>query len=370
MSNQIGIVTKVAIVGLAIALLYIINAQGDIRASEDKAIDLSRVRMETLGEAMKFYSSRNKRFTANFDSLLYCVQNDSVLNRKHTLVILSNELIDALDDLKSTHLLTDMITFRKSQFEIYNILDEINDEYKSVPEIAAKNIAIYERLKNFISSPKYPNMIKAFNAADTLNFMSIEIGDYPLQVSVNKTIDFIDQFNALLPQAEIKDMLVEWASIEASLYELEKLMIDPSQKKQNKTNRYLKHTEIARRHLNSLNQLNISEQLKLITQKKENIIELKTKFTTDYFVLTQSNGRKGLENDEALLVQMDENTIIAPPTERENALRFKIEVTNNGFGYIVSCPNDEGEFSRGIFSQRFKNYGNVQNGSKSWENNN
>lgn len=369
MSNPIGIATKVAIVALAIALLYIINAQGDIRASEDKAIDLSRVRMETLGEAMKFYSSRNKRYTADFDSLLLCVQNDSILNRKHTLVILSNELIDALDNLKANQLLTDMITFRKSQFEIYNILDEINDEYKSVPEINEKNIAIYERLKNFISSPKYPNIVKAFNAADTLNFMSVEIGDYPLQVSVNKTVDFIDQFNTLLPKAEIKEMLVEWASIEASLYELEKLMVDPKQKKQNKTNRYLKHTEIARRHLNSLSKLNIGDQLALITKKKESIVQLKTKFTTDYFALTQLNGRKGLENDEALLVQMDENTIIAPPVERENPLRFKIEVTSNGFGYIVSCPNGEGEFSRGIFSQRFKNYGNVQNGSKSWENN-
>lgn len=367
MSNPIGIVTKVGILVLIAALLFTINSQAEIRTNEDKAIDLSRERMETLAEAMKFFNSRNERFTTSFDSLLYTVKNDTLLNQKKELVGLSNELINEFEGLKAITVVTDFIAFRKAQQEILSILDEVNDNYKSVPAIAEKNLTIVETLSSFRQSPKYPNLVRSMNALDTINQMSLEIGEFPLQVSADKSLEFIDIVNQTLPSAELSEMIAEWNSIEASLYELEAMLTDPAQKQQVFTNRYLKHTEIARRHVNSLTTVNVSTELDAINARQASISTLKDKFVADYFVLSQRKGIKSLEREELLLVAMDESTVIAPPSEREDQLRFKLELTNNGFDFKISCPNEDGEFSRGIFTQRFANYGNVTISEKSWE---
>jgi hypothetical protein len=104
-----------------------------------------------------------------------------------------------------------------------------------------------------------------------------------------------------------------------------------------------------------------------VSERQAALVALKDKFVADYFVLSQRNGIKSLEREELLLMAMDENTIFAPPVARATGDKFKIEILNNGFNFRVSCPNEDGEFSRGIFTQRFKNYGNIDISEKSWE---
>lgn len=368
MSNPIAIVTKVVIIALIASLLYVINAQAEIRDFEENALDKSRIRIESLSEALKFYAAKKKRYTTDYDSVLMVVKSDTVLKQKSELVKLTNQYLDEVESIKSVPVMTDMITIRKALTEIVNILDEINDSYKSIPEIADKNLQLYENIKYFEQSPEFPNLVSSMNLADTLQLMSIEIGEYPLQVAVQKSIDFTSSISANLSDIERDAYIAKWKELEKSLYELEGLLKDPKQKEQVFTNRYLKHTEIVSRHMLSLSKLNLGENSSMLNSEVDKMTTLKDDFVNNYFVLSQRKGLKSLQKEEELLMALDENTIYAPPLDRPDKKKYKLAVTNNGFGYSVTCPNDEGEFARGIFSQRYKNYGSITNGDKSWEN--
>lgn len=361
--SVISIVTKVIIVGLVALMIYVIQFQGQIRIDENEALDTSRIRLETLAEALEYYAQKNKRYTTDFDTLLTFIKNDSTLNEKHQIVLLSNELINAINDVKAVPALNRLLGIRRSLNEVRSILDEVNDSYKSVPSIATKNMELYEGIKSFMLDDRYEMMNVALSLVDTLDLISIEISDYTLQNAAERSLTYIDSIQTVLSSIEVDGFTARWNEIRDDLVQLS-LMIKAGEKQQNLTNRYLKHTEIADKHVIALNQMDLSTQASLLASRRSEVVAVRDKFLNDHFTLSTHYGIQSLEREEELLVAMDENTIHAPPLDGK---RFKIEVINNGFGYTVTCPNSEGEFSRGLFTQRYINYGSISNGEKSWE---
>lgn len=359
---------RVAIVLLTIAIYLVIEKQAEIRDQEDSARDLSRERMSILKEALNHYAQVNKQYTNNFDTLLYVIETDSILNQKKELVGLTTELLNEISTAQENPLLMNVFEIKKAIKELKAILEEVSDQYRQSTEVMEKTLQVSEDIQSFEIQNDFFDFASLLGVSDSINYLSIEIGQFTLQGAVDQTKNYFTLFKSHAPNANINGVAKYWADIQTQLRELEVALTAPGMEVQVFTNRYLKHNEIIQKRLTDLQGLNINSEIAKFDQYQSQVTKLGDRFVADHFMISSRSALKGLEKDEQVLVQINANTIFAPPLMEK---KFTIEITNDGLGYKISCPNpvETVEFSVGLFSQRYKNYGSIDTGEKSWETN-
>ena len=373
----VGIALKAVIVILLVLLYFVIDIPAGIRVDENHAKSLSRERMEIIAQAQKLYKTKNSKFTDNIDLLLNTVISDTVLNEKDSRVKLTRELLDKINTFNSVKAAEAILYISKSREEVFTILDEISDEYKTKENIANLNDQIINELNRFKVVELFQNYNYVSNSLDSLDELTINVERYSLQSAVERALMLSSVAIEYLPTIEVNNVNDIITKISNQLIELENLLVS-GPKKQNKSDRYKKFLERIQTNFAILKPLNLQAEAAELKKRQADITSTKDKYINEYFTITSKRAILGLEEEELLLIEMikqGEKVFEAPPfaTGFEDysaeVKKFKLTLDDRGYTYEITCPNEgEGNLSKNLFfSLKYQNYGNVKNGVLSWE---
>ena len=113
-----SIILELLIVLMALLLIAVILIPNKIWKEEEKVTITCQNNLNALYEAERFYYRSNEVYTDSLGKLLTFVQSDSGLNRRQTLVSLTNSLTKVLNNILTVSSVENVSKVSLAAFEI------------------------------------------------------------------------------------------------------------------------------------------------------------------------------------------------------------------------------------------------------------
>ncbi|MBN2366302.1 MAG: hypothetical protein EH225_10115 [Calditrichaeota bacterium] len=330
-----SIILEILIVLMALLLVAVIIVPNQIWKEEEKITQTCRNNLTSLYEAERFYYQHNNVYTDSLSKMLAFVQSDSGLNKRQTLVSLTNSFTQILDNILSVPSVNNISVISTAQFEITGDLVGNERYFRKYEGVTETSREIIRDLNRIDSSASFPNFSKVKLFVDTLRYLKESVSDYSLQDAILRAINAVDSMKLYYPKIEREAFDQFWdeeyRKISTFISEIRATDIS---KVSTVPDRLRKFIDQINSKVQDLNTSNIQSDIEKLEVERKNLDELHQKFLSpEFFMLTKRKSLTKLIETDSLLINLSQDNFICPDAETV----YIIDTTQARL--IVECPN-------------------------------
>ena len=334
-----SILLEILIVLMALLLIAVIIIPNQIWEEEESVTSTCRQNLNALYEAERFYYQRNSTFTDSLGKLLTFVQADSGLNKRQTLVSLTNSLTQVLDNILRIQSFDNISKISLAAFEITGDLVGNERYFRKYPEIDQTREEIVREMIRLDSSVIFPNFSRTKLFVDSLRYLKESVSDFSLQVATYRAISAADSLSLYYDKLEKNELVRNWNSqyskIDQFVSEIRKTDIS---KVSTVPDRLKKFIDQINKSVQSLNLANTSKDAEALGVEKQTLTELHKKFLSEFFILTKSYSLTKLNETDSILISLSQDNFNCPDAKTT----YVFDTTRRRL--TIECPNLLTEF--------------------------
>ena len=187
-----SIILEIFIILMVLLLIAVIFLPDQIWKEEAQTTKICRDNLNALNEAQRFYYQKNNTYTDSLSKLLTFVQNDSGINRRQSLVSLTNSFTKILNNILTVPSIQNISKMSQAAFEITGDLVGNERYFRKYENIAASSEEIIRDMMNLDSSALFPNFSRSKLFVDSLRTLKESVTDFSLQIAVLRAINSSD----------------------------------------------------------------------------------------------------------------------------------------------------------------------------------
>lgn len=335
-----SIILEILIILAALLLVAVLILPNKIWKEEQKITEQSRANMTTIYEAERYFYSKTGNYTDTLSNLLTFVQNDSDLQQRKTVVSLTRDFMQVIDNVLSLPSLKQVSSISQAGFEITGDLLGNERYFRRNENIANLANEINREMSQLDSSETFPNFNKIKLFVDSLRNIRDNITDFTLQNGNLFALNYTDSLLKFLPSFE-KDAFNQYWKAENSkitnlISQINKTDIVKVSSVQDRLKKFIDRIDEA---VNTLNNVNLSQDLGKLQQDRGQLNSLHDKFiSSDYFLLTKHFGQVSLNESDSLLIHFSESEFLGPDSKKPYLISY------SGSNLTVESPNLLDEF--------------------------
>jgi hypothetical protein len=320
---------------MALLLLTVIYLPNQIWKEEAQTIKICRDNMNTLYETQRFYYQKNNSYTDSLSKLLTFVQNDSGINRRQSLVSLTNSFTKVLNNILNVPSVQNISKMSQAAFEITGDLVGNERYFRKYEHIAASSEEIVREMVNLDSSALFPSFSCSKLFVDSLRTLKESVTDFSLQIAILRAINSLDSLSLYYSKIERESFdqfwKVEYAKISKLIDEIRATDIA---KVSSVADRLAKFIDQINSNLQLLNTSSATKDAQSLEVEKQNLKELHQKFLSlDFFILTQNASLTTLSENDSIIINLTQNNFICPDIKKPYLIdTVKARIT-------IECPN-------------------------------
>lgn len=330
-----SIILEILIIVMALLLIAVIFFPDQIWKEEAQTSKICRDNLNALNEAQRFYYQKNNSYTDSLSKLLTFVQNDSGINRRQSLVSLTNSFTKILNNILSIPSIQNISRMSQASFEITGDLVGNERYFRKYEHIATTSEEIIRDMMNLDSSALFPNFSKSKLFVDSVRTLKESVTDFSLQIAVLRAINSSDSLGLYYPKIERDDFGQFWR---AEYAKITKLITDiratDIAKVSSVADRLAKFIDQINTNMQLLNTSNASKDGQTLEVEKQNLKELHQKFLSpEFFILTKGASLTALSETDSIIINLTQNNFICPDSKQPYLIdTMKARIT-------IECPN-------------------------------
>lgn len=336
-----SILLEILIVLMALLLIAVIIIPNQIWEEEETITSICQQNLNALYEAERFYYQRNSTYTDSLGKLLTYVQTDSGLNKRQTLVSLTNSLTQVLDNILNIPSFQNISKISQAAFEITGDLVGNERYFRKYPEIDKTREEIVREMSRLDSSIVFPNFSQTKLFVDSLRFLKESVTDFSLQVATYRAISAADSLSLYYDKLEKNELVRNWnaqySKINEFVSEIRKTDIS---KVSTVPDRLKKFIDQINKSVDNLNMANTSKDAEALGVEKQTLTELHKKFLSEFFILTKSYSLTKLNETDSILISLTQENFNCPDAKTT----YVFDTTQRRL--TIECPNLLTEFQQ------------------------
>ena len=337
-----SIILEIFIVLMVLLLIAVIFFPDQIWKEEAQTSKICRENLIALNEAERFYYQKNNSYTDSLSKLLTFVQNDSGINRRQSLVSLTNSFTKILNNILSVPSIQNISKMSQASFEITGDLVGNERYFRKYDHIATASEEIIRDMMNLDSSALFPNFSRSKLFVDSVRTLKESVTDFSLQIAVLRGINSTDSLSLYYPKIE-RDAFSQFWKVEYA--KITKLIVDiratDIAKVSSVADRLAKFIDQINTNMQLLNVSNASKDGQTLEVEKQNLKELHQKFLSpDFFILTKGASLTTLSENDSIIINLTQNDFICPDSKQPYLIdTMKARIT-------IECPNLLDDFQK------------------------
>jgi competence protein ComGC len=330
-----SIILEILITLMVLLLLAVIFLPDKIWKEEAQTSKICRDNMNALYEAQRFYYQKNANYNESLPDLLTFVQKDSGINRRQSLVSLTNSFTKVLNNILTVPSIQNISKMSQASFEITGDLVGNERYFRKYENLAITSEEIIREMMNLDSSALFPNFSRSKLFVDSLHALKESVTDFPLQIAVLRAINSADSLSLYYSKLEKESFTqfwrVEYAKISKLINDIRATDIV---KVSSVSDRLGKFIDQINTNLQLLNTSIASKDVQSLEVEKQNLKELHQKFLSpEFFIITKSKSLTALSETDSIIINLSQNNFVCPDNKKPYILdTVKARIT-------IECPN-------------------------------
>ncbi len=342
-----SIILKLLIVLSLAVLVAVIYIPGEIWKEEEYWKTTSRNNMNSIFEAESFYYSKNKLYVPadSLEKLVQYIRNDSTLQSKQRIGVLTHLVYDSLSQILNVPLLNAILPISQSLEEIKGDLEFNTRYFQKYDYIMAQKQEIEADLPKFNNSINFPNFCAIKIYADSLNMLRDRISDYELQFTAQLARRYVDSIMVYAPGMEKEVVYNFW---KGEHQKISKLVADVKKTDimlvSSVADRLKKFVDRINNAFMELQKVNVQESIPMLRAREEGIEKVyETFLEPENFLITKENGLMQLSEVDSILIKFNESNFMCPDTF-DGPQFYIIAYKPGNSNLVVESPNLLGFF--------------------------
>lgn len=330
-----SIILEIFIILMALLLIAVIFLPDQIWKEEAKTSKICRDNMNALYEAQRFYYQKNNTYTDSLSKLLTFVQNDSGINRRQSLVSLTNSFTKILNNILTVPSIQNISKMSQAAFEITGDLVGNERYFRKYENIAASSEEIIRDMMNLDSSALFPNFSRSKLFVDSLRSLKESVTDFSLQIAVLRAINSSDSLGLYYSKIEREGFNQFWRAEYAKISKLiNDIRATDIAKVSSVADRLAKFIDQINTNLQLLNTSSATKDAQSVEVEKQNLKELHQKFLSpDFFIVTKGASLTTLNENDSIILNLTQNNFVCPDCKKLYLIdTMKARIT-------IECPN-------------------------------
>jgi competence protein ComGC len=330
-----SIILEILIILMVLLLIAVIFLPDQIWKEEAQTSKICRDNMNALYEAQRFYYQKNASYTESLSDLLTFVQKDSGLNRRQSLVSLTNSFTKVLDNILTIPSVQNISKMSQAAFEVTGDLVGNERYFRKYEKIAMTSEEIIREMMNLDSSALFPNFSRSKLFVDSLRTLKESVTDFPLQIAVLRAINSADSLSLYYSKLEKESFTQFWRAEYAKISKLiNDIRATDIVKVSSVADRLGKFIDQINTNLQLLNTSVASKDVQSLEVEKQNLKELHQKFLSpDFFILTKGKSLTTLSETDSIIINLSQNNFVCP----DNKKPYIIDTVKTRIN--IECPN-------------------------------
>jgi len=339
-----SIIPEILIILMTMLLIAVIFLPDQIWKEEAQTSKICRDNMNTLYETEQFYYHKNHTYTDSLSKLLTFVQNDSGINRRQSLVLLTNSFTKILYNVLSIPSIQNLSRVSQASFEITGDLAGNERYFRKNEQIATTSDEIIRDMMSLDSSTLFPNFSRSKLFVDSIRTLKESITDFSLQIAVLRAINSTDFLSRYYPKIERDALSKFWKDESAKITKLiADIRATDIAKVSSVADRLAKFIDQMNTNMRLFNASNASNDGQILEVEKQNLKELYQKFLSpDFFTLTQDASLPTLSENDSDIINLTQNNFICPDIKKP----YLIDTQKTGI--TIECPNLLDDFQKEV----------------------
>jgi hypothetical protein len=335
-----SIILEILIILMALLLVAVIIVPNQIWETEDRITSECRHNMNSLYEAERFYYQKNNVYTDSLSKVLNFIQADSGLNRRQTLVSLTNSFTKVLNNILLIPSIENISIISQGASEITQDLKGNERYFRKYEDIDSSSKQIVRELSRLDSSANLPNFSRTKLFVDSLRDLKESVSDHSLQVAILRAINSVDSLTLYYPKIEKITFEEFWQEEHTKISAfINRIRTTDISQVSTVPERLKKFIDQINTNVQLLKISNAQNDLEKMEVERQNLTELHQKFLSpEYFMLTKRYSLTKLNETDSILINLSQNNFTCPDAKTV----YIIDSTNNRL--TVECPNLLGTF--------------------------
>jgi competence protein ComGC len=330
-----SIILEILIVLMALLLIAVILIPNKIWKEEEKVTTTCQNNLNALYEAERFYYRSNEVYTDSLGKLLTFVQSDSGLNRRQTLVSLTNSLTKVLNNILTVSSVENISKVSLAVFEITGDLVGNDRYFRKYEELDNTREEIIREIAKFDSSIIFPNFSQTKIFVDSLRDLKETISDYSLQTATYRATRSLDSLLLYFSKIEKNELAqywnVEYTKINNFITEIRDTDISKVSTVPDRLKKFIDQINTNIQELTG--GLNSGDE-EALEVERQNLDELYKKFLSpEFFMLTKNYSLTKLNETDSILISLSQDDFICPDAQKVYIF------DTSGVRLTIECPN-------------------------------
>jgi hypothetical protein len=336
-----SIILEILIVLMALLLIAVIIIPNQIWDEEQEITTTCRHNLNALYEAERFYYLGNEAYTDSLGKLLSFVQADSGLNKRQTLVSLTNSLTKVLNNILSVQSVDNISKISLAAFEITGDLVGNERYFRKYEELNLIREDIVREMTRLDSSIIFPNFSQAKIFVDSLRDLKETVTDYSLQIATERAIRSLDSLNLYYTKIEKNELSQFWSGqyskINTFISDIRNTDISKVSTVPDRLKKFIDQINANLQMLTSNFDTADKEALEV---ERQNLDELYKRYLSpEFFMLTTGYSLTKLNETDSILISLAQEDFFCP--DAQSVYIFD----TSGTRITIECPNLLDEFA-------------------------
>ncbi len=335
-----SIILEILIVLMALLLIAVILVPNTIWKEENQITKKCRNNINALYEAERFYYQKAGTYTDSMNKLLTVVQSDSGLNRRQTVVSLTNSLNKIIKNVLNVQSVQNISVISQATSEITQDLVGNERYFRIYPEITRRSEEIIRSMMRIDASIEYPNFSHTKVFIDSLRYLRESVSDYQLQVAILRAINAIDSLTLYYPKIEKEAFSRFWNTENDKLAKfISDIRATDISKVSTVPDRLKKFADQVNTNVQILKTTNYSRDQESLERERQNLTELHQKFLSpEFFSITTGFSLTKLDEIDSILISLTQDNLSCPDAKTV----YLFDSTRRRL--TIECPNNLDEF--------------------------
>ena len=337
-------ILEILIVLLALLVIAVIIVPNQIWEEESQTTIKCRENVNAIYEAERFHYQKTGAYTDTFSNMLTAVLTDSGLMQRQTLVSLTQSFMQVVENILSIQSVETISKISQASFEVTGDLFGNERYFRRYENIAQTSQEIIREMTRLDSSIAFPNFSRVKLFVDSLRFIKESVSDYPLQIAIFRSINYVDSLKEYFFNIE-KDAFNQFWSNEYKKISnfITDIRATDISKVSTVPDRLKKFIDQINNNVQILDEANFSDDASNIENEKQNLMELHKKFLSpEFFILTKRYSLTALNEIDSILIHLSQDDFLCPDSKEP----YLIDTTRRRL--TVECPN-----LLNVFHQKF-----------------